>query len=89
MLKDEKLIGACGIDCAKCNIYRSYTKKGVEWQRKISKDIFGDAMHKVNCDSCGRILDILWSPGCTMMQCAYEKGLLVCSQCPEFPCPDL
>jgi len=24
-----------------------------------------------------------------MMQCAHDKGLLACSQCTEFLCPDL
>lgn len=90
---DEKLIGACGINCATCDIHLAHVKGDVEEQRKIVKAIFGEdtevAPEQITCDGCGGRLDVHWSPDCRMMQCVHDKGLLACSQCPEFPCPDL
>lgn len=90
---EKKLVGACGINCSTCDIYQAYTRRDVEWQRKIAKAIFDEdtevAPEQITCDGCGGRLEIHWSPDCKMMRCAHERGLFACSQCPEFPCPDL
>ena len=92
-VNDEKLIGSCGINCAKCDIHLAYTNGDVEGQRKIVKAIFGEdtevVPEQITCDGCGGRLEVHWSPDCRIMQCAHEKGLLACSQCLEFPCPIL
>lgn len=91
--KDKKLIGACGINCSKCSIYQAHISKDAEWQKRIAKEIFGEdteiSPEKITCEGCGGSLDVHWSPDCSIMLCTHEKGLLTCSQCREFPCPDL
>jgi hypothetical protein len=91
--KERKLIGACGLNCAACNIYQAYTRKDVEAQRKIAKSLFGEnttiGAEKITCDGCGGRLDIHWSSDCKIMQCVQERKLVACSQCSEFPCPNL
>jgi len=90
---DKKLIGACGIDCATCDIYRAYTKGDVEGQVRIIRAIFGEDSdvkpEQITCDGCGGRLEIHWSPDCGIMRCAHDRGLLACGQCPEFICLDL
>jgi len=91
--KESKLIGACGLNCAACNIYQAYTKEDVEAQRRIAKSLFGEnttiGPEKITCEGCGGRLDVHWSSDCKIMQCARETKLVTCSQCPEFPCPNL
>jgi len=91
--EDKKLIGACGINCAKCDIYQAYVKRDVEAQRMIAKRIFGEntdiGPEKITCDGCGGRLDIHWSGDCKIMRCAHGRKLVACSQCSEFPYPDL
>jgi hypothetical protein len=90
---DKKLIGACGINCARCGIYQAYTEKDVERQRRIAEDIFGKDTEilpeQITCEGCGGKLDIHWSSGCEIMLCAHEKDMISCSQCNEFQCPKL
>lgn len=90
---DKRLVGACGINCAACDIYQTYIEKDVEGQRRIAEAIFGEdtdvAPEQITCEGCGGRLDVHWSPECKMMWCAHGKGLLACSQCQEFLCPDL
>jgi len=91
--EDKPLIGACGIDCAECRIYLAYMKGDVVEQRRIAEDLFGEGTEippeKITCGGCGGPLDVHWSPECKVMLCAHGRGLLACSQCREFPCPDL
>jgi hypothetical protein len=91
--KESKLIGACGLNCAACNIYQAYTKEGVEAQRRIAKSLFGENTNiepeKITCDGCGGRLDMHWSADCKILQCAKEKRLTACSQCSEFLCQNL
>ena len=90
---DKRLIGACGINCAKCGIYQAYKEKDVESQRRIAEDIFGEDSEvlpeQIACDGCGGRLDVHWSSECEMMRCAHERGLVACSRCNEFICPEL
>jgi len=91
--KDRKLVGACGLNCAACNIYQAYAKKDVEAQKRIAKSLFGENTdiepEKITCDGCHGRLDVHWSPDCKILQCAQEKELTACSQCSEFPCQNL
>ena len=90
---DERLIGACGINCAMCDIYRAYSEGNVKKQKKVIESIFGKNSdvkpEQITCDGCGGRRDLHWSPECEIRQCAHGKGLIACSQCPEFPCPRL
>lgn len=90
---DKRLIGACGINCARCGIYQAYTEKDEERQRRIAEDIFGEDTEvfpeQITCEGCGGRLDVHWSQECEIMRCAHEKGLIACSQCQAFPCKEL
>lgn len=90
---DKRLIGACGIFCADCGIYQSYTSHDRERQEKIAKDIFGEDAEvkpeQIACDGCRGAMDVHWSGECKIMLCIREKELLACSECAEFPCETL
>mgnify|MGYP000188545039 CR=1 FL=1 len=85
-----KLIGACGLYCATCNIYRSHKTSDRERQEEIIRGIFGENSdvkpEDVTCDGCRGAMDLHWSPSCEIMLCARNRKLLACSQCPDFPC---
>ncbi|MFQ6053442.1 MAG: DUF3795 domain-containing protein [Candidatus Bathyarchaeia archaeon] len=65
----------------------------VEGKRRIIEAIFGEDAdvrpEQITCGGCGGRLEIHWSPECGIMRCAHSKGLLTCSECPEFVCPEL
>jgi len=52
----------------------------------MMRDIRGKRVLNIGC---GERLGTHWSPDCGIMRCAHGRGLLACSRCPEFMCPDL
>ena len=41
------------------------------------------------CQGCGSDVRSLYCRNCELRQCAVERGITTCAQCPEAPCPKL
>ena len=84
------VISACGLNCAKCDIYRAYhgnekLQDGIiEWFREEHNEEIQP--EQIRCEGCRGSLNIHWSPECKMMLCARKKGLQYCLECEDFPC---
>jgi hypothetical protein len=92
----DRRLGACGLDCTKCDQYKLPTDKAVQArmipyyrQRGWLKEGEGleTAIEKrMYCKGCGNP-EVCWSPKCEIMKCCkQEKKLDDCSACTEFPC---
>jgi hypothetical protein len=87
---DEWVISICGLNCAKCDIYKAghgneeLRDEIVEWFRKEhDEDIKPD---QVGCEGCRGSLSVHWSPECRIILCARNREIEYCFQCTDFPC---
>jgi len=90
---DDWVLGACGLNCGVCDIYKAgkgdveKQMKNVRWfKEERNLDV---PPEKITCDGCTGSLDRHWSPDCGMMLCARERGVKLCSECPDFVCDKL
>ena len=90
---DDWVLGTCGLNCGVCDIYKAgkgdvgKQMETVRWfKEKRSLDV---PQEKIRCDGCTGSLDRHWSPDCRMMLCARERGVKLCSECPDFVCEKL
>jgi hypothetical protein len=94
--KTELRLGACGLDCESCNLYRLPTDtaiqdKMVPWFREmgwLGKDEGWDVAFRkgMYCKGCGSP-DLCWSSNCQLAKCCkHDKGYHNCSQCAHFVC---
>ncbi len=88
----EKLISACGLDCATCEC-REATIANDNEKRKVVAEKWSqmyDAaipVEGINCNGC-------MEPGlkfghcneCDIRACVRAKGLNNCAECPDYPC---
>lgn len=93
MENDITLIGVCGLNCFKCNIYQAYSRKDIEAQRRIVREMFGEKSdvkpEQITCEGCRGNPKVHWSADCKILTCSKAKGAQACSQCTDFPCPTL
>ena len=89
----QKLVGACGNHCGKCNDYIAYVTKDFELKKKVSEEIkkqYGVDIQpeKIACDGCWGSIHNAWSASleCKIRQCALDKNILTCADCDNFPC---
>ncbi len=88
----EKLISACGLDCAQCEARTATLENdngkraavAEKWSQQYGADI---TAQNINCMGC-------MEPGvkfnhcneCEYRACVRSKGLKNCSECGDFPC---
>ena len=89
----ERIISTCGLNCAVCEFYKAghedQTKQQeiIDWFKKdYDKDITPE---QTMCLGCHGPKETHWSPDCWMMNCAEEKGVKICIECPDFICEKL
>jgi hypothetical protein len=93
MKKELFLIGACGLDCSKCEIYAATNNTALasqlaNWMKKVN-NLFVDP-RDVHCKGCRGDKEDLWNKDCKIRQCCIEeKRLDFCNECREFPCTKL
>jgi hypothetical protein len=81
------LIGICGLYCGSCPCYLAYRENDSEQLSQVSRET-GLPLEKVRCDGC---LSDRVMPHCRecrhgFRQCARDKQVTWCFQCPDFPC---
>jgi hypothetical protein len=90
---DDSMRAPCGLDCARCVIHiaasdpKEAEKLAFEWQHSGHPQARPDWFR---CQGCTADPALRWSPDCPIAACCLEtKGLTLCSQCDDFPCPQL
>jgi hypothetical protein len=75
----------CGLPCFECFLYLA--NENEEIKAMVSKEL-GIPVEKSVCNGCrdegGKCAHLPMS--CRVYPCAEEKGLMVCSECADFPC---
>ncbi len=92
-MEPEWNISACGLNCAACDFYKAgkgdtaKQQEIIDWfKRDHDKDIKPE---QTMCNGCHGTKNIHWSPDCPMMNCAEQKTVNICYECPEFICAKL
>ena len=100
--KERDLVGPCGDYCGGCGQYNrlivetakqmkdfadtyafEYRSEGAFDFKQFVKGLEW-VIEKANCPGCRRGGG---PPGCEVRECCFQKGLLICFECDEFPCP--
>ena len=93
MLGEGWRIGACGLNCAACDIYAA--SHGDEEKRASLLKWFREERgldlrpEQIRCEGCRCPPELNWSEDCPMQRCASEKGHEYCFECGGFPCGHL
>jgi len=90
----KELIGACGIYCHSCDIYRAWKENDTELKQKIAENISKMVDKKIDpklikCTGCHGPIETHWSENCEIMLCAIVKNVDMCALCDEFICEKL
>lgn len=91
-------ISPCGLVCSRCDAYRATQENNAEklelvaadWRKRYHCDDIKAEL--IACDGCmteGGRKCYHCEHSCTIRPCAVEKGVKICSECPEYPCSKL
>lgn len=91
----KKLIGYCGLDCEKCDAYIATINDDQALREKTAK-LWAELNNApilpehINCQGC-RVegaKTVFCDSLCAVRQCALEKGVATCGDCPDLgKCP--
>lgn len=76
----------CGLYCGACEILNARTE---EQKQKVVRDwreMWTVSPEQVTCRGCKTEKPFLMCRNCRIKDCASEKGLEFCYQCPDYPC---
>ena len=88
----EKMLGMCGIDCAKCPAYEATQKDddalrektAAEWSKMFHADIKPE---NINCDGCtSGSKHFGYCDSCQIRICGTGKDLNTCAECSDYSC---
>ena len=91
----EKLIGACGIDCATCECREATLANDNEmraavaekWAQTYNSDIRAE---HINCHGCMEAgVHFAHCNECDIRACVRSKGLRNCADCSDYACEQL
>jgi hypothetical protein len=97
----NEIIGYCGLNCHKCDIYLATREQDEEKKYKMRVDIaeqikkhYGQECKPedvTDCDGCRSEDDKLLagSKNCQIRKCARPKGIENCAHCTKYPCKTL
>ena len=81
----EYMTAPCGLACFDCVVFLA--KENEDLREMLSKQ-FGIPPEEIGCDGCraveGKCPVIPME--CRVFNCAEEKGVKLCCDCPDFPC---
>ncbi|UCF89566.1 MAG: DUF3795 domain-containing protein [bacterium] len=87
-MKDKRSLTApCGLDCFNCEIHQDNLTQ--DFARMMS-DKTGVPLVDIACRGCRQQDGTHWHlppEGCATLTCAQGKGVELCCDCDEFPCP--
>ena len=84
----KKMIGCCGIDCEKCDVYiatknddNALREKTAEmWSRLNNVNITPDMLYCTGC-RCDGVKTYYCSDTCKIRKCVKDNGFETCSEC--------
>jgi len=89
----EKLIAACGLDCALCGAYIASKNNDNELRKKTAEEWakafnFAFTPEMINCHGCFATdgVQIGHCSECEMRKCAIGKKAATCAACADYPC---
>ena len=87
-MKDKKALTApCGLDCFHCEIYEDNLTNDLA---QVIHEKFGVPKEAIPCRGCrqqdGKHFH-LPEKGCATLNCVKAKGVELCCDCDDFPCP--
>jgi Protein of unknown function (DUF3795) len=77
----------CGLFCSACTFFIG-THEDPERLDRLA-DQLGLEVERLHCDGCRSDRRLFYCGNCRMFACAAERGYGFCSDCPEYPCPEL
>ncbi len=84
----DAMIGYCGYNCAGCGARSddpAVRAKLVEaWRRYLGHEAY--TVENVHCNGC-KGGGLLADRSCQARPCAVARGVEICAECPDFPCP--
>lgn len=91
-------ISPCGLVCSRCDAYRATQENSPEklelvaadWRKRYHCDDIKAEL--IPCDGCmteGGRKCYHCDHSCAIRPCAVEKGVKICSECPDYPCGKL
>lgn len=94
----EIVISACGLICSKCDAFiatrlndaQKLEQVAADWRERYrNPEIQAGNIRCTGCmtesaPKCGHC-----ESGCGVRRCALAKGVSLCGECPEYPCPAL
>jgi hypothetical protein len=89
----DKVIAACGLDCAKCGAFLASKNNDNDLRRKVAAEWakaynFAFTPEMINCHGCFATdgVQIGHCAQCEMRKCAIGKKAATCGSCAEYPC---
>lgn len=89
----EKVIAACGLDCAQCGAFLASKNNDNELRKKVAAEWakaynFAFTPEMINCHGCFATdgVQIGHCAQCEMRKCAIGKKAANCGACADFPC---
>ena len=87
MEKKKALTAPCGLDCFNCEVHEDNLTE--EFALMVSGKT-GVPVEEIPCKGCRQQDGVHWhlpSEGCATLTCVKEKGVDLCCDCDDFPCP--
>ena len=87
----RKIIAYCGLDCETCDAYRATANNDQDLREKTAR-LWADLNQApilpehINCEGCrvDGVKTVFCEQMCRIRQCALEKGVTTCGECPEW-----
>lgn len=85
---EKALIGSCGIYCRACDHYFANTEEG---KHLLENSAIAKRVTEHPCQGCKSEKEkiCVFCVGCDVRLCSIEKGVLLCTECEEYPCNKL
>ena len=90
------LVGACGLRCDICTMYRAYHDQNLELlteapenfrtRLEIPKEV---KFEDIACEGCRSSTLFKYCAECSLKDCISKKGVDWCYECEDFPCESL
>jgi hypothetical protein len=88
----NKMIAACGIDCATCESYQATINNDNAHRERVAKEWSERYQNQlniqdINCSGCRKEgIKFAWCLICPIRDCVISKGYNTCAECSELPC---
>lgn len=86
-MPDKSLTAACGLYCGACTLYIGTTEEPARLKAIAARLVRSEA--DVICYGCRSDRRSYYCATCDKVNCAIQKGVDFCGDCPDYPCDNL